>query len=281
MALRLIAESLHHGHSVLTLCPVAYSFAVVAVAFSIVAAAQGSKGDGLMLKMARLVGALCTAASLAAIAPAQAATFATFNPVGTTTNLSLSGLTMTSASAVTFNYLDAGLSALGDLNAELNLTATETAATALGPLTLGTFDGSFSLTYMGPTKIVGGFTVHNGDYLLSGTFTDAVFTGYGSTASVIDSILGGGSVAFDDSAFITFGAGDEGLAIGVTSVSPISRIVGGQLSDFTGVSQGSFSADSTTVIGGGADVPEPAIWVTMLVGVAITGAALRSRRLAI
>jgi hypothetical protein len=232
-----------------------------------------------MFKMTLVAGALSLAAGLAAVAPAQAVTFATYNPVGTSANLSLSGLTLSSASAVTFDYLDAALSPLGDLNAQLNLTATETGAIAFGPLALATFDGAFSLTYTGATKTAGGITVHTGDDLLSGVFLGSVFTGYGSSGSLVDSLLGGGLVSFNDNDFLTFGSGgDEGLALAMTSIAPVSRVVGGQLTNFTAVSQGNFSADMLTGGGGGGGVPEPATWAIMLVGLGVTGATLRSRR---
>jgi hypothetical protein len=110
-------------------------------------------------------------------------------------------------------------------------------------------------------------------------FLDAVFTGYGSSASIIDSVLGGGSVSFDNNAFLTFDpSGDEGLALGLTSLAPPSHLSNGQLADFTAVSQGAFSADLITVRGGGGGVPEPATWGIMLVGLAIIGVALRSQR---
>jgi hypothetical protein len=232
-----------------------------------------------MLKMTLVAGALSLAAGLAAVAPAQATTFATYNPVGTSANLTLSGLTLTSASAVTFNYLDAALAPLGDLSAELDLTATETGALAFGPLALATFDGSFSLTYTGATKTVGAFTVNPGDDLLSGTFLGSVFTGYGSAGSIVDSNLGGGLVSFNDNEFLTFDTtGDEGLAIAMTSISPVAHVVGGQLADFKAVSQGNFSAETTVGGGGGGGVPEPATWAMMLVGLGVAGATLRARR---
>ena len=231
-----------------------------------------------MLKMTWIAGAVGLAVGIAAVGSAQAMTFATYNPVGTASNISLVGTTLSSASTVTFDYLDPTLSPLGDLTAHLNLVATETGAASFGPLALGTFDGSFSLTYTGATKTAGGHTVHTGDDLLSGTFLGSVFTGYGSSASLLDSVFGGGDVSFDDNKFLTFNTGaDEGLALAMTSVTPPTLVVGGALRAFTAVSQGNFAADVATV-GGGGGVPEPATWAMMLLGFGTTGAIVRSRR---
>jgi hypothetical protein len=231
-----------------------------------------------MLKMTWVAGALGLAVGIATVGSAQALTFATYNPVGTASNISLVGLTLSSASTVTFNYLDPALSPLGDLSAHLSLAATETGAVAFGPLALATFDGAFSLTYTGTTKTAGGHTVHTGDDLLSGTFLGSVFTGYGSAGSLIDSVFGGGFVSFDNNNFLTFNTGaDEGLAIGMTSITPPTLVVAGALRAFTAVSQGNFAADVTTV-GGGGGVPEPATWTMMLLGFGVTGAIVRSRR---
>jgi hypothetical protein len=233
-----------------------------------------------MLKMTFVAGALSLAAGLAAVAPTQATTFATYNPSGTSANISLSGLALSSSSAVTFDYLDAALSPLGDLSATLTLNATETGAVAVGPIALGTFDGAFALTYTGATKTVGAYTVHTGDDLLSGTFLGSVFSGYGTAGSVVDSILAGGLVSFNDNNFLTFDpSADQGLSIGMTSITPTIAVVGGKLTDFSAVSQGNFAANVTDRGGGGrGGVPEPASWAVMLVGVGLTGATLRARR---
>lgn len=229
-----------------------------------------------MLKKTLVAAAFGLSVGLAAAAPVGAVTFATYNPTTPAVNVSLTGLTLSASAPVVFNYLTPALSALGSLAATLSLTATETGAIAFGPVTLATFDGSFSLTYTGPTKTVGGITAHTGDDLLSGVFLGSVFSGYGSTASIIDSITGGGLVSYSDNSFVTFDPlADEGLVIGMTEVTPPTAVVGGKLTDFRAVSQGQFAADLLT--GGGGGTPEPATWAMMLVGFGAIGLAARRR----
>ncbi len=221
--------------------------------------------------------ALGLAAGLVSAAPAGAVTFATFNPVGPGSNISLSGLTLSSNAAVTFDYLSAALAPLGDLPAQLQLTAIETGAIAQGPVVIGSFDGAFSLIYTGATRTAGAYTVHTGDDLLSGTFLGSVFTGYGSAGSLIDSVLAGGLVSFTSNKFVTFdGLGDSGLALAMTSITPTVNVTLGALTPFSAVSQGGFAADGVAN-GGGGGVPEPATWALMLTGFGLAGAAIRRR----
>src|SRR5258708_17315559 len=115
---------------------------------------------------------------------ADATTFLEYHPVDTASNISLSGLTLSSSSEVDVSFLVPGLSDFGDLSATYSLIATETGAVAFGPLALATFDGSFALTYDGPNVTMGAVTIHTGDDLLSGTFLGSVFTGYGSAGTL-------------------------------------------------------------------------------------------------
>jgi hypothetical protein len=226
-----------------------------------------------------LFGGAVMALGVLGAASANAVTFATYNPVdGGAANIALTGLALSASAPVVFNYLDPTLSPLGDLAASLSLNATETGATSFGPLALATFDGSFNLAYTGPTKTVGALTVTTGESLLSGTFLGSVFSGYGSAGNIIDSNLGGGLVSYNNSSLITFDpTADEGLSVGLTSITPIAIVTAGQLANFTAVSQGEFAANFT-VNGGGGGVPEPATWAVMLAGFGGLGMALRSRR---
>jgi hypothetical protein len=221
-------------------------------------------------------------------AGAEATTFATYRAPGVAPNISLTGLSLSASAPVIYKYLTPGLSAFGNLSAQFTLSATETGAIAFGPLALATFDGSFAFTYAGPTRTVGGVTVHAGDDLLSGVFLGSVFDGYGSSASLVDSVLAGGLVSFSSNPFLTFsGLGDESMSLGLTSVKPSTSVIGGKLTNFTGVSSGQFGADGVTKTLGPAflfsglspvGVPEPATWALMLGGFALAGSTLRLRR---
>jgi PEP-CTERM motif len=202
---------------------------------------------------------------------ASASTFAAYTPINDGTNLSLSGLTLSGNSTVVFDYLLPQLSPLGNLSANFTLSATETGAVAFGPVSLATFDGSFAFTYTGTNVTAGGVTVHTGDSLLSGIFLGSIFSGYGSSASLVDSNLGGGLVSFANSNLINFDPdpfADQGLSLSLTSVTPAPFIVGGQVSNFSAVSNGSFAANAVPVTPG---VPEPSTWAMMILGFAGVG----------
>ena len=227
--------------------------------------------------MKNLSMAAVAALALAAVsvAPAQAGTFATANPTGTAANISLSGLTLSANTPVKFDFLDPSLSAAGKLDATWTLTATETGAIAFGPISLGSFDGSFSYTYTGPTGVYGGHSFTTGENLLSGSFLGSVFTGYGSTGGLQDSILAGGIVNFSSDVLTFSGIGDEGLTTDLNSITPTVKIISGKLTPFGAVAQSSFAADDYTITSG---APEPAAWSLMILGVGGMGGALRTRR---
>jgi hypothetical protein len=211
--------------------------------------------------------------SVVGIATANASTFATFSPIDDAiANLNLVGTTLSSSSTVTFDYKSPGLVSFGDLTASLSLTGTETGAVAFGPIGLATFDGSFSFTYAGPTKSSGGHTVKAGDDLLSGSFLGAVATHYGTSGSLLDSILAGGLVSFNSNKFLAFtGLGDEGLALAEATDVPV-QVIAGKLTPFSAITTGSFSADGVSV----APVPLPAS--VLLLGPALFGLAAVRRR---
>jgi hypothetical protein len=133
---------------------------------------------------------------------------------------------------LTVGFKTPTLSPLGDLPATWGLTATEAGAIAFGPIALATFDGSCRLTYDGPPVTVDGITVNPGDNLPGKDFLGSVFSGYGSTGSLVDSVSAGGLVS------------------------------SGTLNEVSAVSQGVFAA-SYSANGG---VPEPAICALLLAG---------------
>ncbi|HLZ84791.1 MAG TPA: PEPxxWA-CTERM sorting domain-containing protein [Caulobacteraceae bacterium] len=233
-----------------------------------------------MFKRTSTLAAAGLAAGLVAAAPAHALQFASFAPAGgSAPNIQLVGLSLTASAPVQFEYsLPPNLLALGFLPATLSLSATETGAVAFGPLALGTFDGSFNISYSGATMTVGAITVTHGESLLSGTFLGSVFTGYGTAASIDDSNLGGGLVAFNNNSLVSFTppGGDEGLAFGIVNLNNPVAVVGGQLTDFTGVTTGNFAADNVVGNNGGG-TPEPATWALMLIGVGAIGFVARRR----
>jgi len=58
----------------------------------------------------------------------------------------------------------------------------------------------------------------------------SVFTGYGSSGSLIDSILAGGLVSFNNNSLLTFsGVGDKGLSVDMNSITPTVHVVSGVL----------------------------------------------------
>lgn len=219
--------------------------------------------------------------SVLGVVGADATTFLEYHPVDTATNINLTGLTLSSSSEVSVSFLVPGLSDFGDLSATYTLSALETGAVAFGPLALGTFDGTFALTYDGPNVTIGTVTIHTGDDLLSGTFLGSVFTGYGSAGTLLDSILGGGLVSFNNNDFLTFDPlGDQALALAFTSLSPAVHVVNGQLTDFDAVSSGNYAADILTNCAIDDchvnNVPEP---ITLsLFGAGLAGAAALRRR---
>ncbi len=230
----------------------------------------------------------CTAAlgalALSASVPAAASvTFAVYNPVPNASapldNVQLVGTsssgTLTSfgaGSPVIFDYTQgASLIALGNLDANLILNATETPAGA----PLAYFDGTLSLIYSGPTETVGSITLtQNVTNLLTDTFTGAQFSEATTAANLIDSDFIGTVNYTSD--LVTFVPGtDENFSLGITAASPISFYSSGYLKSFSGVSQGSFAA--TPVGSGGGGTPEPATWALMILGVAGIGFAARTK----
>jgi hypothetical protein len=216
--------------------------------------------------------AVVAAGLLSAAGASAATTFADFSPASTAANIALTGGNLTSSSAVLFAYTPAALQTASPLDATLTLNASEDGtALAMFGSDFALFTGNFAFTYTGPTQIIDGHTVDAGDDLLSGSFTDALFTGQGHAASLLDS----SAVSFNNNSLLTFGGGDEALAFGATNIDPSVSIKNSVLANFTGVASGNFSSGDLVIITGG--TPEPATWAMMLLGLFGLGTALRLR----
>jgi len=218
---------------------------------------------------------LTLVAGLVGSASASVSTFAVYNPILGATNMSLSGLALSVAAPVDFQYQVPSLLGFGVLRSNMTLSATETGAVAFGPIALASFDGSFSIDYAGATKTVGGITVTTGESLLSGTFLGSVASFYGSTGTLQDSILAGGLVQFNNNPLLTFSPiADQGFSFSLTGVNPTTSVVAGKLTPFVGVSQGQFAADVTPSL----PVPEPSAVAMMMIGGVVVGFASRRGR---
>jgi hypothetical protein len=227
-------------------------------------------------------------------APAQAMTFAEYGAASSAPNLdwtisssltsgSLSTTGVGASADTFFSFLTPTLSSLANLPALFTLSATapasDPAVAGLGQTAEQNLTGSFSFTYTGSTPlVVGSHTYTTGANLLSGTFNGAEIIGpsNGSTGSVQDAILSGGSVSFTSDIAKFSPTGDKGLSLALTSVLPFfGANPGNALSSFSAVSNGSFESDLS---GGGGGIPEPATWAVMLLGFGAIGAAARNAR---
>ena len=219
------------------------------------------------MKAQRIAALSVSAALTLGTTGAGAVTFASFRPIDSTANVSLS-----SSSPVSFSFLTVGLSKFGPLNALLRLNAVETDAARYGSTEFGRFYGNFAFVYTGPATTVGSgkykLTIKTGQTLLSGRFKKALLKGKGSEGEVADSTLSG-SVIFN-SPFYTFSKAKlEEFNLSLTAVAPSFTLAAPhRLANFTAVSEGTFATA----------VPEPESWTLMLIGFGVVGAGLRSRR---
>ncbi len=136
------------------------------------------------MKAQRIAALSVSAALTLGTTGAGAVTFASFRPIDSTANVSLTGTSLSSSSPVSFSFLTVGLSKFGPLNALLRLNAVETDAARYGSTEFGRFYGNFAFVYTGPATTVGSgkykLTIKTGQTLLSGRFKKALLKGKGS-----------------------------------------------------------------------------------------------------
>lgn len=252
-----------------------------------------------------LAGALVAAAPAAAVIT----TFATFNPIGTASNVNWAnsggsnaqgtGATFTSTATgssngvaprlVSFSFLDPSLAgAFSGVTANFTLNAgLVPPQTALG-VAGNTFLiqegilGTFSFTTTAPIVFNSVFYAA-GTNLLSATFSGTTVSGFrGSSSAGFN-----GSTAINPttitytSAFLNFGAVlQKDFAIGISAVTgPLNAVPTNAspqfaLRNFRGVASGNFSTDPAPIV---TAVPEPAVWGLMLAGFAMVGFQARRR----
>ena len=246
--------------------------------------------------------ALAAASLLAAPASAAVVTFATYSQTGASPGADMRWVKVgasggelcatTTAScaapgavAVQFNFLQAGLSALGNLAASYAFDGTAaqgSAAQQVGGFVIQpNIVGTFSFTYTGASPLVVGATQYlTGANLLTATVFNgaAEFGVRNGTSGSVSASTSAGSIIVYTSDFLDFsGTVDRDFAINLTAESsPFSAIAGQSVNSFTANSGGAFSSDPAPIVHNG--VPEPAGWALMITGFMGAGAALRRRR---
>jgi hypothetical protein len=248
--------------------------------------------------------AIALAATLAATAPAAAVVtaFASFSPIGDASNVRwvnadsngnaafytiATGVgTEAAPRAVTFTFLQNAFNSVGPVTAnwQLNGTVTDTIATINGAdIVQRNIAGSFSFTSTSPITL-GSTTYANGSNLLSGTFTNATIEGARSSISAGFTGVTPVSTITYLSDFLTFQAGsDYGFAISLTEILPslnalpTAGVPTRALRTFRADASGQFSSDPAPI----PNVPEPAVWLQLIAGFGLVGAAARRRTKAI
>ena len=195
------------------------------------------------------------------------------------------------ATLVRFSFLETPLAAfVTDATAAFTYNATIARGTSAfvngSNIEQDGITGSFSfittkaITVTGPKFVP--HTYAAGSNLLSGTFTDAVLFGGGSSAATDASTQNGNNVTFT-SDFLDFSKTvnrDRGLTL--TSIAPLLGIHAGSnkaLNSFYATAGGQFSSDPAPIVNGLAVVPEPGVWVLMIAGFGLVGMSARRRQI--
>ncbi len=250
---------------------------------------------------------LAAAALFTAASPANAVitTFASFSPIGQSTNVywensnnvnqqGTSATFVSTATAnttafaprlVSFSFLlpllstfTTGVTAEFRLNSGVTNTPAQVGFGQIGQVGIG---GSFSFRTIAPL-VVGTNTFAAGSNLLTGTFGGTSLTGArGSTSASFNGSTAVGDTLTYTSDFLSFAnVNDSDFAISLSAVTgvlnavPTNTTPTAALRTFRAVASGTFSTDPAPIV---TSVPEPAVWGLMIVGFAMVGLQTRRR----
>lgn len=250
--------------------------------------------------MRRLTTAIALSATLAATAPAAAivTSFADFstgaggrdvywlnaasNSNGVFFTTATDSSTTQGARAVHFTFLQNEFNSVGTVTANWTLggTVTNTVATINGAtIQQSNIAGSFS--FISTSAITLGSTVYApGSNLLSGTFTDSTIAGArnGNSAGFTGATPVSSITYTSD--FLIFQPGSNyDFAISLTQIVPVLNALPTNgtptraLRTFRAFAAGQFSSDPAPI----PNVPEPAVWLQLIAGFGLVGAAARRR----
>lgn len=184
---------------------------------------------------------------------------------------------------VSFTFLQNAFNSVGAVNAlwSLNGAVTNTAATVAGSvITQRNIAGSFSFT--STSAITLGSTVFAaGSNLLSGTFTNSTIAGNrGGSSAGFNGSTPASSITYT-SDFLTFVPGSNyDFAMSLSQIAPLLNALPTAgtptraLRTFRAVATGQFSSDPAPI----PNVPEPAIWMQLIVGFGLVGVGARRRK---
>lgn len=254
--------------------------------------------------MRLLTTAIALAATLATAAPAAAivTTFASFGPGPGGANVywlnalsngnavffttAANNTTTPAARAVRFTFQQNAFNSVGEVTANWTLggTVTNTIATINGAnIVQRNIAGSFS--FISTSAITLGSTTYSqGSNLLSGTFTNSTIAGFrNGTSAGFTGTTPASSITYT-SDFLTFQPGSNyDFAISLTQITPTLNALPTNgtptraLRTFRAVATGQFSSDPAPI----PNVPEPAVWLQLIAGFGLVGAAARRRTKAI
>ena len=186
-----------------------------------------------------------------------------------------------SAILVRFSFLQPGWNgAITNVLAQLTFTGTTTSAASLSGSTLSQAiqSGSFQFTSTSAITVNPHLTYAAGSVLLAGTFQNGEISGQRNRTSggFYASTPGATNVVFSSDFMDFSNTVDRDMAINLTSITPALNRSGATaaLNTFNASAGGSFSSDPLPLL----PVPEPATWLTLILGFGAIGAGLRRRQ---